>query len=45
MYENFENKSEKFIQKNRIMTDTLLSLINLHNDWNNDTKHAEESMS
>lgn len=35
MYENFESKSEKFIQKNRDMTDTLLSLINLHNDWSN----------
>ena len=35
MYENFERKSEKFIQKNRNMTDTLLSLINLNNDWSN----------
>jgi len=45
MYDNFERKSEKFIQKNRTMTDTLLSLINLHNEWNSDTKHAGESVS
>ena len=45
MYDNFERKSEKFIQKNRTMTDTLLSLINLHNEWNNGTHNAEESLS
>jgi len=42
MYENFENKSEKFIQKNKTMTDTLLSLISLHNDWNNQYHHEDE---
>jgi hypothetical protein len=42
MYDNFENKSERFIQKNKAMTDTLLSLISLHNDWNNQQYHHED---
>ena len=41
-YENFESKSEKFIQKNRDMTDTLLSLINLNNDWSNALNGIED---
>jgi hypothetical protein len=38
MYDNFERKSEKFIQKNKTLTDTLLSLIKLHSESSNTYK-------
>ena len=42
MYENFERKSEKFIVKNKMMTDTLLNLINMHSDWSKESQHLDE---